>query len=330
MTQTVTRMWNRVKAFLLNENQRERHRLINVSHDPDIFTGDGDGVEENGESYLSYLKTNSQSSLFSNTSVQPFLQVGPFRNQGNWSLHNGNGTNDSNNDLESSKQTYSLAKFKTTPKIASYLITLCMLLSHGLFWYGQTYPMWKLHYSLNADLNLTPTNAESKLLFSRLKWSSTGYNWYKNETKIIETFTYMSAIEKLWEAKNLPSVWLSKFSAVLLVVFSGIWPHVKLILLHFNWYNPYFQQNTRATQLHYLAAFGKFSLADIFVVCLLIGVLNLDLTIEPNTIIHGLKKQMPIYVDIVQKNFNLTQAQQNVCATYFHLIGFVLFTISIF
>merc|ERR1719253_1015501 len=138
----------------------------------------------------------------------------------------------------------------------------------------------------------------------------------------------MDAIRKLWEGKGLGDArTISKVAAVLLVLFSGIWPHLKLLLLHLGWFWPFVhglwlgrgdgdnararccRRRKRASQRsghrHYrshshrspflraLSALGKWSLADVLVVCILIAVLHLDRSRRPGQDPLGHRGQAP-------------------------------------
>jgi len=123
-----------------------------------------------------------------------------------------------------------------------------------------------------------------------------------HESKTVETFTYGDAITKLWRAVGLPSKTGPRFSAVLLIVFSGVWPHLKLLLLQIYWWIPRLEKE-RTTCFYWLSTFGKWSFADVFVVCIMIGVLNLDLYLNPENIKEGLIQQMPAAISIAKSRY---------------------------
>lgn len=164
----------------------------------------------------------------------------------------------------------------------------------------------------------------------------------------METFTYMDAIRKLLIGDGLDSntEMLSKVCAVLLVIFSGIWPHLKLILLHFCWFfkfrhyhgtrtrdgdydyheggdqqqqqqrrcsdkgyassmccsngRLYKSHSIRSPFLRILSIFGKWSLADVLVVCILIAVLHLDWNVNVDSIRNGVEEKLPTILNFVQ------------------------------
>lgn len=151
---------------------------------------------------------------------------------------------------------------------------------------------------------------------------------------MVETFTYMDAIRKLWKGDGLDedAASLSKVCAVLLVLFSGIWPHLKLIMVHFCWFFKFtdtrvkteeeddhdgkrsgcensicctngklYQCRTiRSPFLRTLSIFGKWSLADVLVVCILIAVLHLDWNVDVDSIRSGVEEKLPTILNFVQ------------------------------
>ena len=176
----------------------------------------------------------------------------------------------------------SLSGARTTPKIARWLLPLCMLGCHALFYYGQTAPMWKLRAFAHIDAWANATEYKTRRAFDAVGLGYENHFGY-DEDKDVQTFTYYFAIEHLWKAKGLPGKTLPRLAAVLLIVFSGIWPHLKLLWLNATWFfgkHPRFRTNT----LHWLSTLGKWSLADVLVVCVMVGVLHLDWIVVPDDI----------------------------------------------
>lgn len=61
----------------------------------------------------------------------------------------------------------------------------------------------------------------------------------------------------------------------MLFIFSFIWPHLKLFLLHLFFYLP-LTPSFRRNGNYWLAFFGKWTLADVLVMSCLLGLLNID------------------------------------------------------
>ena len=192
----------------------------------------------------------------------------------------------------------SLARSGSVPILAKVLIPFLCVACQVIFYYGQTDPMWKLHVNADVDVWANATEYKTRRAFDVL-----GLNYENHlgaeEEKDVQTFTYMFAIKELWTAKDLPGTFLPRSAAVLLIIFSGLWPHIKLVLLNLTWFLS--KHKTRRTKtLAWLAALGKWSLADVLVVCVMVGVLNLDWVVDPGAIKNGLVNDLPSILQIVE------------------------------
>ena len=214
----------------------------------------------------------------------------------------GGGTGGVRYSMESS---YSLALFPTTPGLARYLLTLLILISHGLFLYGQFAPMWRLRADRDIDVW---ANATSKL--SRRTMEAAGLPWRNHlvtrESGDVETFTYGFAVRSLWVAAGMESKFGPRLSAVLLVLFSGFWPHVKLVLLNLTFWFPR-TERSRTSGLYWLSTLGKWSLADVLVVCIMIAVVHLDWDVDPVAIRDGASRELPLFIDLTRGMFTPVQ-----------------------
>mmetsp|Transcript_4865 Transcript_4865/g.7360 ORF Transcript_4865/g.7360 Transcript_4865/m.7360 type:complete len:632 (+) Transcript_4865:529-2424(+) len=209
---------------------------------------------------------------------------------------------------------YSLAFYKTTPRPMFYIVSVMMILCHLMFLYGQLFPMWRLYYHNSGNITIWPDdkNWKAKELFVAMNLS-TPHNFQFNNGTDIKTFTYGAAIKELWKGTNLDSKFSARFAAVVLILFSGIWPHVKLLSLHYFWLTKSVCERTRTTAFYWLSTFGKWSLADVFVVCIMIGVLNLDMVIDPDMIRTGLIDQLPRLIKIAETIIPSDEAKQKIC-----------------
>jgi hypothetical protein len=198
----------------------------------------------------------------------------------------------------------SLAAASTTPWLARILIPLLCIGTHALFYYGQTAPMWKLRLFSHIDVWANATNYTSRRAFQAVGLDyHIPFQYDKDED--VETFTYWFAIQQLWRARKMPSVVLPRIAAILLVMFSGIWPHIKLFMLNVSWLLPAPPQS-RTRLLHWLSCFGKWSLADVLTVCVMVGVLHLDWNVDPDAIKDGVISELPAILAIV-KNVTTTE-----------------------
>ena len=194
----------------------------------------------------------------------------------------------------------SLAMAQSTPKCATLLVPLITILAHGLFYYGQTADMWRLVYMANIDVEMKATSLEAKTVFWSLGIDEDQFITYHQDANV-RTFTYGFAIHELWAAAGMPSVVLPRIAAILLVVFSGIWPHLKLFLLFLTWcLMSHVHQRKRSRLLHVLSTLGKWSLADVLVVCIMIGVLQIDWIVDPTLIKQGFVDELPLLLSLVQ------------------------------
>lgn len=185
--------------------------------------------------------------------------------------------------------------------------------------------MWNLSYNIDIAVTATASTFKSKTAFDVLNLPH-HYEFVKKENVVVETFTYMDAIRKLWKGEGLGDAQtISKVSAALLVLFSGIWPHLKLVLVHFCWFfrfghkmrgnnedgccggnlccsNGHLHKSytARSPFLRTLSIFGKWSLADVLVVCILIAVLHLDWNVDLDNIRSGVEEKLPTILSFVQ------------------------------
>lgn len=195
-----------------------------------------------------------------------------------------------------------LAFSNTTPWLARILFPTVCLVTHILFYYGQTAPMWKLRLVADIDVWANATDFTTKQTFNLIGVPIDNHFVYQKD-KDVQTFTYYYAIHHLWMAKGIPGKVLPRFAAVLLILFSGAWPHLKLIWLQATWF---FRKQAagRTTTLQWLSTLGKWSLADVLVVCVMVGVLNLDWIVDPAAIQKGVIEDLPAILEIVESQYD--------------------------
>lgn len=198
-----------------------------------------------------------------------------------------------------------LARSGSVPSWAKFLLPFLCVGCQILFYYGQTEPMWKLHVNAEVDVWANATEYTARRTFDVL-----GLDYDIplgiDEQKDVQTFTYMFAIKELWTARDLPGKFLPRSAAVLLIIFSGLWPHIKLLMLNLTWFLG--RHKSRRTKiLAWLAALGKWSLADVLVVCVMVGVLNLDWVVDPVAIKTGLIDHLPSILQIVEGLYTTEQ-----------------------
>jgi hypothetical protein len=191
----------------------------------------------------------------------------------------------------------SLSRAPSTPRLMLLLLPLLSLGCHALFFYGQSATMWRLHLSKQVNVWVNATTFESREAMDTLGRNHSNHIVMQSE-KDVKEFTYLYAIQELWKAAHMPGKLLPRAAAVLLILFSGVWPHLKLLLLNFTWL---FATNgpRRTRLLHWLSTLGKWSLADVLVVCVMVGVLHLDWVVDPQATKDGLEENLPYVISLV-------------------------------
>lgn len=196
----------------------------------------------------------------------------------------------------------SLSRAPSTPCLALYLIPLFSIATHFIFLYGQSAAMWRLHLSEQVDVWANATTLESRTTLDTLGLPHHNHIFVDKEKNVRE-FTYMYAIQELWKAKHMPGKVLPRLAAVLLIIFSGLWPHLKLLLLNYTWL--FATDGVRRTRmLHWLSTLGKWSLADVLVVCVMVGVLHLDWVVDPQATKDGLVQDLPYVLTLLKSLYS--------------------------
>ncbi|EEC51189.1 predicted protein [Phaeodactylum tricornutum CCAP 1055/1] len=214
--------------------------------------------------------------------------------------------------MSSPGQTKPLAFATTTPLLIKLVLPILILSTHGLFLYGQIKPMWRLTQRVHVDVWANATSTEARVAVDTLKIPHENeYNLH--QVKNIRTFTYAYAIQELWKAKHMPGKLLPRIAAVLLGIFSGLWPHLKLVLLMLTWFLAK-QPIRRKRILNALSVLGKWSLVDVLVVCVMVGVLNLQWEIRAETIQQGVLDNLPIVAQGISTLYN----SQDICSQALH------------
>ena len=112
--------------------------------------------------------------------------------------------------------------------------------------------------SPDGDLDVTAAYSENNQCN---KYNSDDVeNWYT-----VYNLTYGKSIRDAWKGG-------AKFLAIVIVLFSGIWPYVKNIILVIVWYKP-MSVNSQTSILLWLSRLSKYTLVDVFaVIGVLVGV----------------------------------------------------------
>ena len=171
------------------------------------------------------------------------------------------------------RQSPAIAWAPTTPLLAKIVIPLLALLTSGLFYYGQSSNMWKLTSDYTVSISYKASGVQTRLLMEALSLP-TSDTIHRESVWDIQYFTYSYWVEQLWLAQGMPNKILPRFASIGLVLCSGVWPHLKIVLLLGVWWLTR-KMVRQQFYLHWLSVLGKWSLVDVFVVCVLVGVLHL-------------------------------------------------------
>ena len=166
-------------------------------------------------------------------------------------------------------------------------ISTLIMITHGLFIYAQGFG--KLARGImKFHIDYKPEGAFEQLLeFIGFSFcNKPDYNLNSTLCEIIEyhnltlekdiiEISYLESIKELWNQDYPPGYFQGRPAAIGLVIFSLIWPHVKLILMHINLY-----KNNSQRVNYWLSIFGKWSLTDVLVMCLIISIFNIDIELS--------------------------------------------------
>lgn len=192
------------------------------------------------------------------------------------------------------------------------LITCTILLSHGLFLWGQFDILWAQYvtYTVTAGVSVDPNlNVTNSFITDRVNNVTIDYNTDRgneNDPYLVGAWSYGGMLGELWK--------YSKVTFVLLLLFSAVWPHLKLVLLHIYFYCPVPRKPRRAA-LYWLDSVGKLSLADVCATCMIFLLLNLQASLQLSDIsneVSGLMKNVGNFiVDRIEPNATLSNVTQN-------------------
>ncbi len=162
--------------------------------------------------------------------------------------------------------------------------------------------MWRLMRRQHVDVWDNATAFDARTFFDTVGLHH-DIHFTTDQDQDVKTFTYSYAMTELWRARRMPGKFFPRLAAVLLFIFSGVWPHLKLLILNLTWVVA--RHPIRRTRLlHWLSILGKWSLADVLVVCVMVGVLNLDWDVDPAQIKQGFSDQMPVVIHAISSLYS--------------------------
>merc|ERR1711966_19511 len=102
--------------------------------------------------------------------------------------------------------------------------------------------------------------------------------WFTYFDSLNELWSYGDGFEQYGEWTHHGGWQAARAMVALLFIFSFVWPHVKLLILHLHYYLP-LTKKRRVNGMYWSAVFGKWSFADVLTMSALIGVFNLVLNL---------------------------------------------------
>jgi len=188
----------------------------------------------------------------------------------------------------------------------SVIVSATALVAHALFTVGQSQIVWNT--AAEAKFSDIHVNGTVPVLLKQVDFKITKLAPNAAE---LQNHSYFDLVDLLWTLEDgqvnydgspkTKEKYLVRFGAILLVLFSGVWPHVKLMLLQLFWYNP-ISAKRRTTAFFWLDLFGKWSMFDVLVVALLVATFELSLDTDLATLISHFEDGLPYIVDTYMKN----------------------------
>ena len=149
-------------------------------------------------------------------------------------------------------QTSSLFRSATTPTYVRWFIPLLVLANMALFYVAQLMPMWNLTQIVDITMIICANTPKSQAAADVLNLPY-DYTYTRQERTVIETFTFMDAIRRLWTGQKLEDAKdRAKNAAAFLMIVSGILPHLKLFLLLVCWFLPFVHKLRITNEVGYI------------------------------------------------------------------------------
>jgi len=209
--------------------------------------------------------------------------------------------------LETSPRLPSLAQ--TTRPSIRYGLSILFLLTHVVFFFGQMIPMWRIfaHQPVPTDIWINTTTYESSWAMKALGYTDKTHMQFSFNDTVVRTYSLKGNVVDLWTVDGVTKrrdIIISKITAVLLVICSGAWPHIKLMVLQFCWWFRPWRLQGRSRCLSIISMLGKWSLVDVFVVVFFMAILNLQWEVDPLAIQNGLIGNIDFAVELMQMEYS--------------------------
>jgi hypothetical protein len=86
-------------------------------------------------------------------------------------------------------------------------------------------------------------------------------------------FSLIGSIKDMWDSRSYMLAWM-------VIIFSGVWPYVKLLMMLFCWFTPtgVLSASKRLSMLEFLDNWGKWSLVDVYIMVLFMVAFHFELS----------------------------------------------------
>lgn len=184
-------------------------------------------------------------------------------------------------------------------------ISLVFVLAHGLFIAGQVLDLWEATVSLTVNnvsidcpgiLNVSVPNVSLEHVLLSDSYAT-----------IVQGMWVQFDVRKLRPESNVDFNTQSnaRIFSVLLLLFSGCWPHVKLVATHWLWYARHnAKQRTRA--LVALEFFGKWSMLDVLAIVMVCTVFAVDFSGELEQYVYNIMNGAQTFLDTMKNPGNFS------------------------
>lgn len=210
---------------------------------------------------------------------------------------------------------------------ASVLLSLIIIGTHILFYFGQFDPLYS--FKVTLDVRNVNVSVDFRALVNTKHISIPIDD--VNLEDVIDVFSFNDTLHRLWDLEDNSNRDLHAFGLWgdanweynhqtpyvlfwVLLFMSGIWPHCKLIAVHLLWYLPA-NPKLRTTWLWWLDFFGKYSMADVFLCLVLVSYTRMTVDADVVDIMGNIQKNLPYFMS---QSTNTSEISYHLCDKLLH------------
>ena len=184
--------------------------------------------------------------------------------------------------------------------VISFLVSASCVLCHYLFWHAQfKSTLW----SIDLDVNIEGVHLEGEIIdIIDVNYTLPDIQAHSR----LKEYSFGHSLDLLREQN-------AAAAAMFLELFSGFWPHVKVLSIHLLWYFPNVPK-ARSNALYWLEFFGRWSALDVFLMLYLICVLNVGFDGPTSQLINNTAVNVPVWID----SLNGTSFVDDMCWGLWH------------